>query len=273
MILRAVLFDMDDTLVDWSARYENWDDITRQHLLPMHTYLRRRTKQAPSVDTLMMAYHEQSRRAWESLSEPGWNCPSFIDILRHTLLALDIPPGSVDLEAMQRRFRWGAIPGVALYGDSLSTLKFLRRAGLKTGLITNAAVPMWMRDRELKTLGLLRHLDVRLTAGDVGKIKPHPRPFKTALKRLGVKSSEAVFIGDRVYDDVAGAQSVGMKGIWLRRGAERNMTDIQPDAIIKSLSDLPLILEDWYPGWQAQKALRINHRPSLQTRLENLLER
>jgi FMN phosphatase YigB (HAD superfamily) len=78
--------------------------------------------------------------------------------------------------------------------------------------------------------------------------KPDPRIFQLVLNRLGAEPSQAVMVGDSLFRDVGGAQSAGLKGIWLiRRDTQRedaDFLDITPDAIITSLSELPALLED-----------------------------
>ena len=249
-MLRAVLFDMDDTLVDWSTREGNWVDLTRQHLAPIHEHLQKAGHTMPDLTVMTEAYGEQSRRAWESINPPEWNCPRQIEILRASLVALDLETEKIDMDNIQRLFGWGPIPGVRPFDGTIEVLSTLRAAGLKTGLITNASMPMWMRDAELKSMGLLEHLEVRLTAGDVGRFKPHPKPFQEALKRLHVAADEAVFVGDQMHDDVAGAQAVGMRAVWIRRGADVSNGACKPNATINSIRDLLTTLDLWFPGWR-----------------------
>jgi len=81
---------------------------------------------------------------------------------------------------------------------------------------------------------------VRLYSADCDFQKPHPAIFREALRRLGGEAEEAAFVGDRLVNDVAGAQGVGMKGI-LRVVPYRveQEAHIQPDARIHSLDELP----------------------------------
>ncbi len=249
-MLRAVIFDMDDTLLDWSKREGNWLELTQQHLGPIHAYLKDTGHQVPDLIGFAETYSDQSRRAWESIAAPEWNCPRQEDIFRATFRAFQLETERIDFGEVQKRFGWGPIPGVRAFDDVDEVLRGLRTAKLKMGLITNAAMPMWMRDTELKALGILSYLDVRLTAGDVGKFKPHPWPFRVALERLQVTPNEAVFVGDRVEDDVAGAHAVGMRAIWIRRGASQAEALFKPNATIGTLRELPKVLDAWYPGWR-----------------------
>jgi HAD superfamily hydrolase (TIGR01509 family) len=253
-MLRAVIFDMDDTLLDWSGREGQWVDLARRHLAPIHEHLQKEGHQIPDLDVMTEAYGEQNRRAWEAITPPEWDCPRQVEILQAALVALKIEAGKLDMDHIQRLFAWGPIPGVRAYDGTAEMLRALRTAGLKTGLITNATMPMWMRDTELKAAGLLEYLDVRLTAGDVGKFKPHPKPFQEALKRLHISADEAVFVGDQMHDDIAGAQAAGMRAVWIRHGAEFSNGSCKPNATITSVRELPNTLDLWFPGWREAPA-------------------
>jgi putative hydrolase of the HAD superfamily len=52
---------------------------------------------------------------------------------------------------------------------------------------------------------------------EFGRRKPHPLIFNEALRRLGARPEEALFIGDSLSEDIAGAQSVGMDTAWVNR--------------------------------------------------------
>ncbi|MBI1815785.1 MAG: HAD family hydrolase [Deltaproteobacteria bacterium] len=53
-----------------------------------------------------------------------------------------------------------------------------------------------------------------------GRRKPHPSIFHEALRQLGVDASDALFVGDSLHDDVAGASAVGMDTVWLNPTGE-----------------------------------------------------
>jgi len=63
---------------------------------------------------------------------------------------------------------------------------------------------------------------------------------------LHVSASEAMFVGDAPFHDIAGARQVGMKTIWLRRLGEKEKADTgNPDKIIRGLEELLKILQDY----------------------------
>jgi putative hydrolase of the HAD superfamily len=67
-------------------------------------------------------------------------------------------------------------------------------------------------------------------SSELGKRKPHPEIFGRALSALEVRPEAAVFVGDRLYEDVGGASAVGMttvQALWFR--ADENPDGIEPD--------------------------------------------
>jgi FMN phosphatase YigB (HAD superfamily) len=126
-MLRAVLFDMDDTLLDWSAREGSWIDLTRRHLTPIHEHLQKEGHQVPDLGVMVEAYGEQSRRAWESITPPEWSCPRQIELLQAMLVSINLDTGKIDMDKIQRLFAWGPIPGVRVYDGTTEVLQALRR--------------------------------------------------------------------------------------------------------------------------------------------------
>jgi putative hydrolase of the HAD superfamily len=76
------------------------------------------------------------------------------------------------------------------------------------------------------------------------RTKPHPAAFRAVLQALDVDPANAVFVGDRLYDDIYGAQTVGMRGVW-RRDRDVPEYDVQPDAVIDRLPELIPLVDKW----------------------------
>ena len=68
--------------------------------------------------------------------------------------------------------------------------------------------------------GLAAHLDAAVDSAVVGASKPDPRIFRAALSALEVAAEEAVFVGDSLPRDMAGARSLGMRHVWISPRAE-----------------------------------------------------
>jgi putative hydrolase of the HAD superfamily len=113
-------------------------------------------------------------------------------------------------------------------------------------LLTNGA-PDLQREK-FDASGLAPFFTLSVVSGEEGIGKPDPRIFRLVLNRLGAQPTQAVMVGDSLYRDVQGAQSAGLKGIWLNRpGPQHTQADdlsITPDAVITSLSELPALLRN-----------------------------
>ena len=79
-------------------------------------------------------------------------------------------------------------------------------------------------------LGIAERIDYAVFSSELGKRKPHAEIFRRALEALGVAPEEALFVGDRLYEDVRGAKAVGMatvQALWFR--ADENPDGAEPD--------------------------------------------
>jgi putative hydrolase of the HAD superfamily len=74
--------------------------------------------------------------------------------------------------------------------------------------------------------------------------KPCRGIFEYALNRLMLEPSEVAFVGDTVEADIKGAQTVGMKTIYIERRPQKELETTKPDQIITSLTELPTALQN-----------------------------
>jgi putative hydrolase of the HAD superfamily len=73
------------------------------------------------------------------------------------------------------------------------------------------------QEDKISRTGLGPYIDVILTSELLGAAKPSPRAFELACQRLGVRPSETAYVGDRIDDDAVAAGAAGLRGIWLNR--------------------------------------------------------
>ena len=115
------------------------------------------------------------------------------------------------------------------YRNVKSVLLALRNKGLRLGIVTDAPRnKAWQR---LVITGLEQEFDFVITHDDTLEKKPHPTPFFLAVQKLGVLPSACLFVGDSTERDIKGAKDAGMAtclakyGVW-KQGEEKAYFEI-----------------------------------------------
>lgn len=111
-------------------------------------------------------------------------------------------------------------------------------AGLELAFVSNTLThPELMRAR-LTEFGLLPHAKVHVFSVAVGERKPSPAIYRAALEGLGISPQDALFVGDRVREDVLGPQSLGMRGVLTHEFRQEEVGEARPHAVIRSIPEL-----------------------------------
>jgi len=263
--LKGLLFDFDDTLVDWSGVQLGWREIEAARLSRVKEFVQRKSQAYwLNTNSLLDVYLQRTRAAWAE-ARLSLRAPHMPSILMEALKELGVETDLLDVDDVLRAYDWNVVPGAVVFPDVPPVLKVLRLANLKLGIVTNASQPMVMRDAELERHGLIEYFpDCRLSAADAGYLKPDKRIFTCALERLGTSPQETVFIGDNPEADIAGANAMGMRAVLRLTGRahddgptgrrasggayKRDLLDTHRR--LHSLDELPAILDEWYPGWR-----------------------
>jgi putative hydrolase of the HAD superfamily len=122
-----------------------------------------------------------------------------------------------------------------LFDDVLPTLRDLRAAGLRLGVISN--FEEWL-ERLLDDLGVASLLEVQVISGIEGIEKPDPAIFELALSRMALPAEACVYVGDNPRFDTDPAEDLGMLGVLIDR-RNRFPDHAGPGLRIRSLSALP----------------------------------
>jgi len=123
------------------------------------------------------------------------------------------------------------------YPKTVTTLIELNRMGLKLGIVSDAPrMRAWLR---IADMHLSDFFDFVITKDDVrGKLKPHHLPFRTAVRKLGVKPEEILFVGDNPQRDIKGAMEAGMKTALALYGEHPERKSSGADYRLKSVHDI-----------------------------------
>jgi len=126
------------------------------------------------------------------------------------------------------------------YPDVKATLKTLKAGGLQCVILSNGTPTMLAA--AVKSSGLTDLIDRILSVEEVGVYKPDPRVYGLATDRLSLKATQIVFLSANAWDAV-GAANAGLRVAWINRFGQRSeRLPAQPDAEIKTLTDLPALL-------------------------------
>ena len=129
------------------------------------------------------------------------------------------------------------------YPEAENILKELSER-YKIGIIANQNPGSKER---LNKLGLLKYIDLVIASAEEGVAKPDLQIFQIALERADCKPEEAVMVGDRLDNDIAPANKIGMNTVWIKQGfgglSEPKKEVEQPDFTVNSLHALlPLFI-------------------------------
>ncbi|HEX2064869.1 MAG TPA: HAD family hydrolase, partial [Acidimicrobiales bacterium] len=163
--------------------------------------------------------------------------------LASTEIGLDVTEAVLEEAATHHLDSW--TPHVRHDPEAAPTLAALKRRGLCIGLLSNTHWPRAFHEHFLDRDGLAGLIDVRCYTSELAHTKPHAEAFRAVLGGLGVEDARtAVFVGDRLYDDVSGAKAMGMRAV-LRPNPAVPTHPVEPDASIDRLPDLLPLVDRW----------------------------
>jgi putative hydrolase of the HAD superfamily len=234
MLPRAVLLDLDDTILDDSGDVE---DCWRDACMACADALL-----ADAAPAAVVAAIERSRDWYWSDAERHrigrLALPAARrDIVRLAFVELGIDRQSLadriaDTYTLERDRRMTVLPG------AVETVRWMRESGCRLALLTNGSAAG--QRAKIARFELQPLFDLILIEGELGFGKPDPRVFDRALSELAVAAADAWMIGDHLEWDMAQAQRMGIYTVWVDfrgRGLPAGST-IRPDRIVHSLGEL-----------------------------------
>lgn len=127
-----------------------------------------------------------------------------------------------------------------IYDETYEVLKALH-GQFKLLLLTNGS-PDLQQEKLDGVPELAPYFDEIVISGQFGEGKPSSRLFQHAMDKLGIQADEGVMVGDKLTTDIKGANGVGMASVWINRHRAELKGDIVPTYEIESLRELlPLL--------------------------------
>jgi HAD superfamily hydrolase (TIGR02253 family) len=223
-MIKAVIFDLDNTLVDFMLMKRNAIDA--------------------AIDAMMDAGLKLSRADIQSridaiYKERGMEFQNVFDqLLYDEFQKVDYKILSAGVIAYRRAREAALVP----YPHVYMTLMELLKMGIRLAVVSDApAREAWLR---LSYLNFHHIFNNVVTFEDTGQRKPHEMPFRRALELLHVDASEALMVGDWAERDVVGAAKVGMKTVFARYGDTFGTVESNADFEVDDIAELIDIVRD-----------------------------
>jgi len=223
-MIKAVVFDLDNTLVDFMAMKRQAIDAAISAMIDAG---------------LNMDYDDVRQHIVTIYDEQGIEYQRVFDELLLKIL------GRVDYKMLSagivayRRAREAALKP---YPHVSATLMELVKHGVKLAVVSDAPTrEAWLR---LCYINFHHIFECVVTFGDTGRRKPDPAPFLRALDMMQVRPDEAIMVGDWAERDMVGAAAIGMKTAFAAYGDSFGNQKVQADYVLGDIKDLLHIVLD-----------------------------
>ena len=194
MSIKAIYFDLDNTLIDrTAAAYDIYCDITADYF-PDY---KRNSIEFETIVQKMMVWDE-----WETIEKAhvfGRLCKEY-----------GLDEGLVEVLSQRRMTEFGNY--ARSFEESAEVLEILSKK-YRLGLLTNGH--SHMQRAKLKKSGLEKYFETVIVSGEQGIHKPDIRIFELACSKMNLSAEEIVFVGDTFATDILGAVRCCMKPIWI----------------------------------------------------------
>jgi putative hydrolase of the HAD superfamily len=228
--IESVIFDWGGTLTPWRTidYVAEWRSIAAIGDLPS----------GHDAESATAALHAAASQLWAQARD------------EHRSATIEEICAVVGLELTAERiaaYRAYWEPATWTDADVQPLFERLRSDGLAIGLLSNTVWPAAWHDEILDRDGVLDLIDGRVYTSEIDWTKPHEAAFAAARSAVGVDDPAAcVYVGDRLFDDIWGAQNAGMRAIWVPHSEippeQFGHSEGEPDAVVQDLRDIPDVL-------------------------------
>ncbi|MDN3294280.1 HAD family hydrolase [Streptomyces ficellus] len=226
MPIRAVLWDIDDTIFDYASadRAGMLDHLRAEGLVDGYD----------SVDQALARWKELTSLHWRRFEAGG---VGFEEQRRDRVRDfLGEPLSDQEADAWFERYMSHYEAAWALFPDALPVLELLA-ADYRHAVLSNSSVHN--QERKLRVLGVRDRFEALLCAAELGVAKPAPAAFHAACDALALPPADVAYVGDQPDIDARGAVEAGLTGIWLDRTGLGGRPELRR---ITSLAQLPGLL-------------------------------
>lgn len=235
--LEAILFDMGGTLIE----FENspWDVLNQRCAQRGYDFLKKQNLIKIGYEDFVYTLSKEFEKRWTACQKTLQEV-DFEKVVFSLFKKLDLNLTDENRKDFMTRYYQPVTDQITLIQGAVEAVRFFREKNLKVGLLSNTIFPKRFHLEELERFGLNRYLDATIFSSEVGFKKPHPQIFTAAIEILGISADFVAFVGDKLEDDIGGAQKIGMRTILKLKERENYSLPIFPDATINNLTELPV---------------------------------
>lgn len=224
--MKAVLFDLDDTLYDQVVPFkEAYEELFGDRF-------------TIDINDLFMARHHRSDEVYH-LSVSGEISMEEMYIYRGVKPFEDLGFHISDEEALKFQYAYAERQKHLKLSEGMKEiLTELCEKQIPLGIISNG--PSEHQRRKIYSMGLLQWISEEhiIVSGDDGISKPEKYIFERAQKIFGLNAEDMIMVGDSLPNDIVGAKKAGWKNVWLKRRAwedAENATEVADHVVCSEL--------------------------------------
>jgi putative hydrolase of the HAD superfamily len=232
---------IEAVIFDWGGTLTRWQPIDVRGTWKAVAAVAVAANPELSHDELAHLLAEVDDRLWARCR--GGDCEStrFADVL--TECGLDDHPDLLAAHVGE----W--IPATELDPDVPAVLTGLRERGIRVGVLSNTIWPREQHEEWFIRDDVLHLIDGAVYSSEIARTKPHPDAFLAAAAAVGAEPERVLFVGDRPFEDIHGAASVGMRTALVPfttiADHERGPVQGEADAVLERLLDILDLVDRW----------------------------
>ncbi|BDR59805.1 YjjG family noncanonical pyrimidine nucleotidase [Lactobacillus xylocopicola] len=229
MRFKQIIFDVDDTLIDFAAT----EHFALHSLFNAHHW--------QLTDDLQRRYHAYNQGLWRQLERDQISYDQLSrTVFRHFFkenLGVE-----VDGTAIMNEYRsyfsqaYKLLPGVE------DTLHFGQRHNYQLTVLSNGE--SYMQRQRLELAGIWKYFSLIVTSEEAGCSKPDPQIFDYFFSKAEIGPEETVFFGDGLQSDILGAENYGFASVWYNHRHRKNTLNLHPLAEVDNYPQFVTLLKN-----------------------------
>lgn len=229
MRYQQIIFDVDDTLIDFAAT----EDFAFTSLFKAHHW--------PFSADLERQYHAYNQGLWRDLEQGKLSYAELSRKVFHVFLKKHL---GLDVDGLaiinEYRSYFGQahqlLPGVE------DSLKFARKQGYRLTVFSNGE--KFMQRHRLQQAGILQYFDLVVTSEEAHYQKPDPHAFDYFFSRAQISPDRSILFGDGLQSDILGAQQYGLDSIWYNHRHRKNTLHLHPLFVVENYPQFVQLMQN-----------------------------